>query len=291
MLAAPIGRRETREKRVPEPRNPSGEPSGDESDLHRGQRSAAGERVRSLGRGLDVLELAFDRRDPLTVKDITRALRVPRSSAYDIVTLLARRGYLTADGCGFALGRQLHRLGLGHESRSVLLRDARPVIAALRDETGEIVQLSVLDHDANLVVLREEGHGRINIVFPVGTHAPVNWSASGCLLVSDLSDDELRNRLPGTLKPSPTGRAPTAIDEVIRDIRRFRAQGHAVKRGHVHAHVTMVAVPVIDSAGRCAAAITVVAYEVGLTERRVQALTRAARQAALALSRRLGAAR
>ncbi len=250
-------------------------------------------RVRSLGRGLDVLELVLDRREPITVNEIIRELHLPRSSVYDLVTLLVQRGYLAADAdaSGYTLGRQLYRLGLGHERHSLLLREARPVIAALRDEVGEIVQLSVLDHDANLVVLREEGHSRINIVFPVGMRTPINWSASGCLLISDLTDAELRLRLPATIRTSPTGRAPTEVNEVIRDIRRFRVQGHAVKRSQVHDHVVMIAAPVFDGAGRCVAAMTIVAYEVGLSERRIQALAAAVKRSAHELTRRFGAGR
>jgi IclR family transcriptional regulator, KDG regulon repressor len=248
------------------------------------------ERVRSLARGLDVLELALARREPITISDIIKALHLPRTSAYDIVALLVQRGYLAAaaEDRGYTLGRQLYHLGLGRERASILLREARPVVAALRDEVGEIVQLSILDHDANLVVLREEGHGRINIVFPVGMRTPINWSASGCLLISDLGDADLRERLRATIRPSPTGRAPVEIADVIDEIRRFRAAGHAIKRSHVHEHVVMIAAPVLDGAGRCAAAITIVAYEVGLNERRMRVLVAAAKRSAAELTARLG---
>jgi IclR family KDG regulon transcriptional repressor len=273
-----------------DPRMSSNTPGRDRIAKAAATQRRGADRVRGLARGLDVLELVLERREAVTVGDIIKALRLPRTSAYDIVALLARRGYLAAaaEDRGYTLGRQLYRLGLGHERASILLREARPVVAALRDEIGEIVQLSILDHDANLVVLREEGHGRINIVFPVGMRTPINWSASGCLLISDLGDADLRERLRATIRPSLTGRAPVEIAKVIGEIRRFRAAGHAIKRSHVHEHVVMVAAPVLDGTGRCAAAITIVAYEVGLNERRMRALVAAAKRSAAELTARLG---
>jgi DNA-binding IclR family transcriptional regulator len=244
-------------------------------------------RVRSLVRGLEVIDLVRGRETAVTVREIAAALALPRTSAYDIVTTLRARGWLTASGSGYVPGPRL--VGERKDTAPELVRIARPLLAALRDDTGEIVQLSVFDGDQNLVVLREEGLSRIKIVFPVGTRTPVNWSASGCFLFSDLDDAELRRRLPNSIRPSPTGKAPVALNEVIREIRRFRAQGYGVKRSHVHEHVAMIASPILDGSGRCSAAVTVVVYEAGLSERRVQTLVAAARRTAAEITRRLAA--
>ena len=242
-------------------------------------------RVRSLVRGLDVIDLVRGREAPVTVREIAVALGLPRTSAYDIVATLRARGWLVTAKGGYIAGQRL--IGHHNDAAPELVRIARPVLAALRDNTGEIVQLSILDGEQNLVVLREEGLSRIKIVFPVGTRTPVNWSASGCFLISDLDDAELRRRLPSSIRPSPTGKAPVALNEVIREIRRFRARGYGVKRSHVHEHVAMIASPVLDHDGRCCAALTIVVYEAGLSERRVQTLVAAARRTAAEISRRL----
>jgi DNA-binding IclR family transcriptional regulator len=242
-------------------------------------------RVRSLVRGLDVIEFMRGRETAVSVREIAVALDLPRTSAYDIVATLRAHGWLAAAKGGYIVGPRLIR---HHEDADPeLVRISRPVLAALRDDTREIVQLSILDGEQNLVVLREEGLSRIKIVFPVGTRTPVNWSASGCFLISDLDDAELRRRLPSSIRPSPTGKAPVALNEVIREIRRFRAQGYGVKHSHVHEHVAMIAAPVLDHGGRCCAAVTIVVYEAGLSERRVQTLVAAARRAAAEISRRL----
>jgi DNA-binding IclR family transcriptional regulator len=252
--------------------------------------ASGGEKVRSLTRGLELLEMIAQRGSPVSVTEIMAQMGIPRTSAYEIVRTLKRRGYLArAEATGtYSLGRQVYELGLAYQAESQLLREAAVAARRLRDETGETVQLSVLDeHGANLVMLREEGGNGVRIAARVGNRSPINWSASGCLLVSDWSDEELRRKIGPTIRPSPTGRAPMDIEALIRDVRRFRQQGFGFKLGHTHDHVAMIAAPVSDGRGRCVAAFTIAAYELGLTEKRKALLIDAAMRAADELSARL----
>ena len=53
------------------------------------------------------------------------------------------------------------------------------------------MQLSVLDNDLMMVLLKEEGVRPVRIISQVGSRVPVNWAAAGRLLVSDLDDKAL----------------------------------------------------------------------------------------------------
>lgn len=234
---------------------------------------AAG-KARSLSRGLEILEMIRDHPDGMAVQQIIDKIQLPRASAYQLIAVLLDKGFLAraSEAGSYILGRQSYRLALGYRGDAEILRIGRDVLRRLRDETGETAQLSVLDRDMNLVMLREEGRGRLVFIFPAGTHVPINWSASGCLLVSDWSDAELTSRLPALISASPTGTASTDLETIVRLIRSYREQGHAVKIGEVHPKVANIAAPVIDESGCCVAAITLVAYELSLTPERLEAL-------------------
>ena len=91
-----------------------------------------------------------------------------------------------------------------------LLKDGSRIAEQLRDETGETVQLSVLDNDLMMVLLKEEGVRPLRIISQVGSRVPVNWAAAGRLLVSDMDDKALAVLLTATIRQSPTGeRLPT----------------------------------------------------------------------------------
>ena len=101
---------------------------------------------------------------------------------------------------------------------------------------------------------------------------------------------ELRAMLQRAIKPSPTGRAPTDPDDLVRQIKRFRMQGYGIELNEANEHAGCVAAPVTDVSGKCVAAISIVAPEQRLQRRQREVLVSAVRRAAGKLSRRLGAA-
>ncbi len=256
-----------------------------------GAERSQGAASRSIQRALDIFELLLIRSQPVTVKDIVTDLRIPKSSAYDLVRILADNGYLEpgpASG-SFALGRKLYELGMAYRSQVDLLKEGGLVVEELCQKTGETVQLSVLEDGMMLVLLKEESPQPIRIISRIGSRVPVNWAAAGRLLVSDLSDEALEAMLAEHVAPSPTGTANTDIKALMAQIRTFRRQGFGFELGEANAHAGCVAAPVTEGSGRCVAAISVVAPEQRLKAKNRSFLIEATTEAARRLSRRLGA--
>jgi DNA-binding IclR family transcriptional regulator len=246
---------------------------------------------RSVRRAMEILEFLLQQGEPATVSAIVTALRIPKSTAYEIVRTLSEAGYLEPSGRGaeLFLGRKLFELGMAYRSQIDLLRDGSQIVEELRDTTGETVQLSVLENDMMLVLLKEEGSRSIRIISRVGSRVPVNWAAAGRLLVSDLDNATLGALLKGSVRQSPTGRSITNVPKLIQQIRKFRKQGFATELNETNEHAGCVAAPVIDSSGRCVAAISVVAPEHRLNKQNREILITKVREAAAKLSGRLGA--
>jgi DNA-binding IclR family transcriptional regulator len=252
--------------------------------------AGAGSTSRSVGRVIEIFELLLTRGEPAAILDLAAALNIPKSTAYDLVRTLARAGYLerASTGNGYFLGRKLFELGSAYRSQVDLLKEGGHIVQALRDETGETVQLSVLENGVMLVLVKEETKHPIRIISRVGSRVPVNWAAAGRLLVSDLDDAALRRLLAQNARPSPNNGATTDIDALVKEIRRARAQGHAVELNEANAHAGCVAAPVIDSTGRCVAAISIVAPEQRLQKKDRDTLIAAVKRTAARLSHRLG---
>jgi IclR family transcriptional regulator, KDG regulon repressor len=244
----------------------------------------------SLRRGLEILELLRTSEQPLRVSEIVRSLAIPRSSAYEIIRILEQSDYInrSRDGTTYTLGRQLHVLGMAHREGVDLLKEGALVAESLRDQTGDTVQLCVMDNDYLLILLKEDGKQPVRIISKVGTRVPVNWGASGRLLVSDMSDEELTQLLLRTAKPSPISRKPVNIPALIRQIRKFRARGWAFELNETNAHVGCVAAPVLDASDRCIATLSIVAPEHRLKDELLPPLVKAAQAAAEELSFKLG---
>jgi DNA-binding IclR family transcriptional regulator len=245
---------------------------------------------RSVRRALDIFELMLQRAEPITVAQIVTELSIPKSTAYELVRTLSEGDYLSPSGrgSGLFLGRKLFELGMAYRGHVDLLKDGSRIAEQLRDETGETVQLSVLDNELMMVLLKEEGVRALRIISQVGSRVPVNWAAAGRLLVSDMDDKALTALLTATVRPSPTGRAATDVKKLITQIRKFRRQGYATEINETNEHAGCVAAPVIDAAGHCVAALSVVAPEQRLSKPNRDYLIERVMNAAEKLSRRLG---
>jgi DNA-binding IclR family transcriptional regulator len=245
---------------------------------------------RSVRRAFDIFELMLARGGPLTVAQIVDTLGIPKSTAYELVRTLTQADYLapSGKGPGLFLGRKLFELGMAYRNQVDLLKDGSKIVEELRDATGETVQLSVLENQMMLVLLKEEGSRSLRIISQVGSRVPVNWAAAGRLLVSDLDDRQLTELLGATIRQSPTGNAVMDVDRLIAQIRQVRAQGYSTELNETNEHAGCVAAPVIDSSRRCIAALSIVAPEQRLNQPNLDRLIVAVREAAEKLSRRLG---
>jgi DNA-binding IclR family transcriptional regulator len=245
----------------------------------------------SIRRVLDVLDILRRSERPLRSSEIFEQLSIPRSSGYEIIKILEASEYIERRGGGnaFSLGRQLHILGMIYREQVDLLKDGGPIVEALRERTGETVQLCILDNDYLLVLLKEDGLQPVRIISKVGTRVPVNWGASGRLLVSDLPDKQLVDFLTRTASPSPIDQRPVDIPALVKEIRTFRRRGWAFELNQTNEHAGCIAAPVLDLQGHCIATLSVVVPEQRLQKGQLQPLVSAVREAARQLSSKLGA--
>ena len=260
-------------------------PAADDSGEGRDERGSS----RSLLRALEILEYLLGRGEPATVTQMIGDLGIPKSTAYEIVRTLTEGGILSAPGRGggLFLGRRLYDLGMAYRAQDEVLREGARIVESLRDETGETVQLSVLEDDMMVVLLKQEGIRPLRIISNAGSRVPVNWAAAGRLLVSDMDDAALTRLLGATVRQSPTGQAETDIPRLIAQIRRFRRLGHAFELNEANEHAGCVAAPVLDRSGKVIAALSVVAPEPRLTRAGRALLVAAVVRAAEELARRL----
>lgn len=254
--------------------------------------SPPGAAGRSLRRATSIIRLIHESGEPRSVADMVSLLSIPKSTAYDLVRVMVDEGLITPREDGrFALGRSLHEFGRGYSANVDLLREGTAIMRALRDETGETVQLSVMDGSLMHVLHKEEGTRAVRIISQIGSRLPVNWAASGRLLVSDLDDAALTGLLRTTVAPSPTRRAETDVTRLIAQIRACRAQGYSVEIGETNDHAGCIAAPILSADGICIAALSVIAPEHRLHTSDFERLVEAVVRRALEMSRTLGRGR
>lgn len=245
-------------------------------------------RTRGLDRAFEILEFLRERRQPMRPNEIAVAIGAPRSSVYELVNLLLRHSmleYHDGDGRVF-LGRKLYFLGTVYAEQFDLMRECDKILVRLAEETRETAQMCLLEGNKYTVAMMREGIRPFPISSKVGELVAIPWTASGRLLVSHMSDDEIREFIPQEDFVLPDGHQldPT---QFLAEARRAGDEGYFYFNSVVEKFTYCFAVPVKKADGACIATLCLVApKEDGLRNR--QSYLDSLLSAAATLSESLG---
>ena len=196
----------------------------------------------TLSRGIRILEILADAREPLSIDETARRLGVHRSIAYRLVRTLEDHGLVTRDTAGrFQLGARMAALaaGVAHD----LQAEALPELTAVANELGATAFLVVLDHDECVTLVSvEPRHAVASVAQRPGTRHPVTVGAPGKAILSVLP----RGEWPGD-----------ASDSLRHEVADAATRGFATSHDEVIPSLRSVSVPLVVH-GRRPAALAVV---------------------------------
>jgi IclR family transcriptional regulator, acetate operon repressor len=225
--------------------------------------ASPGNTLGSLDRGLAVLELIAQRGEA-RLAELARELGTSRTTMFRVLETLRARGFAE-----HVPASHTYRLGPGalslaaHGTRSAITRLAEPVMADLRNATGETINLIGM-HGSRLVyeaVL--EGRYSLRSLPSLGMTVAAHCSALGKAVLA-AAPAPLREVLLG---PEPfqrfTENTITTRRELDTELDETRQRGYAIDEEENETGLTCVAAAIHSTDGRPAAAISVS----GLTDR------------------------
>jgi hypothetical protein len=154
------------------------------------QRSEA--RAPAVTRALDLLEILGRSAQGLTLSELSRRLRIPKSTTHYLIYTLAARGYLQKIPWTrqYSLGVRAFNFTSTGIAELQLRQFLAPMIRALAERLSTGVQVSVLKGDEGMVIERVDQR-----LLPAGTqpgrHFQLHCTAAGKVLTAWLSDGEL----------------------------------------------------------------------------------------------------
>jgi DNA-binding IclR family transcriptional regulator len=219
-------------------------------------------RVSGIDRALQVLDYLYETGSPAGVYAIAKAIGAPLSTVYVIIDDLVEKSLLSRNSDSSVwLGARLYHYGLAYARSLDFLNVANHEMHNLSRVSGETVQVCGRDGDHMMVLAMADGPGHFQVTSRVGTRVPLNWTASGRLLVGHLPEQERLDLFEHCAKSSPTGRAvidPAVLSESARQALQARI---SIQAGESDYAVACVASPICDDKGTCIATISIVLPE------------------------------
>ncbi len=141
---------------------------------------------------------------PLDLAGLQRATGLPRATAHRLAVALEQHRVLRRDDRGrFCLGFELIRLGRLAADEFPLAELATPALVALRDHTGESVQLYVREGDARRCVVSLQSPHALRWTVVEGALLPLGVGSAGKVLAGrDGVVDSVEEREPGVASVS-----------------------------------------------------------------------------------------
>ncbi len=131
---------------------------------------------------------ALERTGPAALGELQAATGLPRATAHRLASALERHGLVRRDADGrFCLGLGLIGLGRAAADGDPIAGRARPRLAALRDETGESVQLFVREGEARRCVVSLQSPHGLRWIVPEGAVLPLAVGSAGRVLGGDVA--------------------------------------------------------------------------------------------------------
>ena len=219
-------------------------------------------RVSGIRRSFQILDHLYQSTEPATAYAIAKAIGAPLSTTYAIIEELIELNLLSRSSDNAVwLGPRLYHYGLAYAHSLDFLSTATHEMHELSREVKETVQICGRDGDHMVVLAMADGPGHFRVTSEVGTRVPLNWTASGRLLVGHLDDGERLDLFRRSAKASPTRRAETDPKNLSQLAANALHDRLSIQISETDFLVSCVASPICNRAGECVATISIVLPE------------------------------
>ena len=201
--------------------------------------------VKSLDRGLDILEYVAGSTEPPSFSQLMTSLRIPRSSLFHLLTNLLSRNFLERDPQSerYRLGAELAAIARKVQRPSVRDRIA-PLLRQLSLEVSETCGFYVQVGDSVEVVASAISTQALSYTMKAGMSAPLHAVSAGKIVLSELSAEDTNRYLDHAAFAAVTPHTIRSKSRLKKEIGQVKATGFAYSREEFTLGITAIATAV-----------------------------------------------
>jgi DNA-binding IclR family transcriptional regulator len=213
--------------------------------------------VQSLERAAALLRALAEAGRPLSAGELAAAVGLPRPTVYRLLQTLCTEGWVAQNGRSFVIGASVLWLAARRLEQLELRSVGRPLLAELRDRTGETVHLGVLEAGQVVYVEKLESPGPLRMASMVGRIVPAHSTALGKAMLAYLPREQVERIVE---RHGLVRRTPNTITDPARlfqELAAIRARGYSIDNVENEEGIRCVGAAIFDHRGRVAGAVSV----------------------------------
>jgi DNA-binding IclR family transcriptional regulator len=213
---------------------------------------------KAVERALSMLELIAESKNGLTNADLSRRLKIPKSSASYILRVLENRSYLKRSKKGkYLLGLKLMSLTSDALTHMDVREIAKPELNEfLKKSRLPEAHMAILDNGRAVYIEKVESENSfIKMDIWVGHRLPVHTTSIGKVLVAYLADEEILEILKVRGMERKTRKSIISRQKFLLETKKVREFGFAIDNEENADGVRCIAAPIFDANGKVIAAI------------------------------------
>lgn len=248
------------------------------------------QKVQTLERALDLIELLAIAKNGLGVTEISQQIGLPKSTVFRLLAALVRRGYAEKDSktSTYKLGLRFIEISGLFLKKLELKTEALPVMRRLAEIVGQPVHLAVLDGQEAIYIEKVELVNSIRMYSQIGKRVPVYCSAIGKMLLAGLAPELQSEILDRLVFKKHTENTILTKETLVKELQTVRNQGWAVDNEEHEKAVRCIAAPVYDYTRKVIAAVSVSGDKRVIRPERDVEIAGYVMKAAQDISRRMG---
>lgn len=244
----------------------------------------------TLNKSLGMLDIFLKSEKPLSAMDVAGLMKMSRSNVHKYLAVLKDYQYLhySPEEKKYSLGLKFFEFAKALQQRLKIDDLARTFMEELYRQVGELVVLSILDHDRaySVATVGNEQSGYM-YAMQQGHSMPLYTGAISTVLLAFQDDVFIENFLKNNELVKVTPNTITAESILLRRIKSIREQGYFVTDHEVNPGGRAIAAPIFNCYGKIQASLGVVGPLFSLSDERLDTVTAQVQAVAAKISARL----
>jgi len=215
--------------------------------------------IKSVAKAISIIMLLVHNRKPMSLSSIASELGMAKSTAHGLISTLLDEGCISQnqDTGFYELGNKMYEIGASVTMYWDEKTIAKPYILKLVEKYQETVHLAKLSDGQVLYIDKQESTQSAYIVSEMGFKLPAHCTGLGKVLLSGLSNNEIRLIIKRQPLVPYTENTIVDIEDLIIEIEGVRRNRYSRDAQEFVDGVSCIAVPIYNHQNKITASLSV----------------------------------